>query len=215
MTRVVLIDGMLPPGTPGLVACEALRPGEGDVAAAHALAMAAALRAGCPEALIVNLAIFGDGLATDAATVTRALQRSAALRPVLVLAAFGMARADAAMEAACAALGAAGACIVAAAPARGGTVWPAAFTGVLAVQGDARCVAPDEWSHLALPQVDFGACPVAAGHEHARGASTAAAHFAGLLAKRLAGGLSAAEALKALRREARWQGRERRGLSAG
>ncbi len=214
MTRVVLIDGPLPPGTPGLVACEVLRPGDGEAAPAHAAAMAAALRAGCPNVCIVGLAVFGAGLTTDAQTVTRALHRAAALHPALVLAAFGMARADAAMEAACAALGAAGACMVAAAPARGGAVWPAAYTGVLAVQGDARC-GPGEWSHLALPQADFGACAVAPGHEHARGASTAAAHFAGLLAQRLAGGLPAAEALKAMRREARWQGRERRGMPAG
>lgn len=213
MIRVALIDGPLPPGTPGLVAREMLRPGGDAHSEGHAAAMAAALRAGCPGVAIVNLAVFGAGLATDADTVARALSRAAGLRPAIVLSAFGMARADAAVADACAALVAVGACIVAAAPARGGPVWPAAFPGVLAVQGDARC-APDEWSHLALPQADFGACPVVAGHEHARGASTAAAHFAGLLAQRLAGGLSAPDALKALRREARWQGRERRGLPA-
>lgn len=214
MTRVVLIDGPLPPGTPGLVAREVLRPGGDTHSEGHAAAMAAALRAGCPGVGIVNLVVFGAGLSTDADIVTRALTRAAGLRPALVLSAFGMVRADAAMAAACAALGAAGVCIVAAAPARGGPVWPAAFPGVLAVQGDARC-GPGEWSHLALPQADFGACPLVAGHEQARGASAAAAHFAGLLTQRLAMGLPAADALKALRREARWQGRERRGLPAG
>lgn len=59
------------------------------------------------------------------------------------------------------------------------------------------------------PGPDWGACPAVPGHEGAAGASAAAAHFAGLLAARMAvNGREAA--LDALRRSATFQGRERR-----
>jgi len=214
MTRVVLIDGPLPPGTPGLAASEMLRPGGDAHAGEHAAAMAAAIRAGCPAARLLGLAVFGEGLSTDAATVTRALGRAAELRPSVVLCAFGMARRDPAMAAGCAALRDAGALVVAASPARGGPVWPAAFADVVSVQGDARC-GPGDWSHLGLPSALLGACPAVPGHDRVRGASAAAAMLAGLLAGRIAAGQAPDEALAALCRDARWQGRERRGLPAG
>lgn len=209
MTRVVLIDGPLPPDHPALATRELLRPGGGAHAVAHAAAMAEAMLAGCPEVRFVNLAVFGEGLSTDAATVVRALDRALETGAMLVLCAFGMARPEPEIRRACAALRAAGAVVVASSPARGPQVWPAAFCDVVAVQGDARC-APGEWSHLALDAAEFGACPALPGAPDLRGASVAAAHFAGLLAGRAAGG-DIVQALEEMRRSPDYRGRERRG----
>lgn len=165
--------------------------------------MRAAALAGCPGARLLSLGVFGAGLSTDAATVAAALDRAAALGAEVALCAFGMGRRDEAIAAACARLLAAGTAVVAAAPARGEPCWPAALPGVASVQGT-RC-GPGEWSALGPPAPDWGACPVAPGHEGAAGSSTAAAHFAGLLAARMAVNGRAA-ALDALRRSAAFQG---------
>lgn len=211
--RIALIDGPLDPADPKVLHAERLRDGDGPHARAHAAAMRAAALAGCPGARLLSLGVFGAGLSTDAATVAAALDRAAALGAEVALCAFGMGRRDEAIAAACARLLAAGTAVVAAAPARGGPCWPAALPGVVSVQGDARC-GPGDWSALGPPAPDWGACPVAPGHEGAAGSSTAAAHFAGLLAARMAVNRRAA-ALDALRRSATFQGRERRSAPAG
>ncbi|MEE2864020.1 MAG: hypothetical protein VYE69_02280, partial [Pseudomonadota bacterium] len=83
--------------------------------------------------------------------------------------------------------------------------------GVLSVQGDARC-GKAELSKLDLPQATFGACPMAAGREDIRGASAAAAHLAGLLARSVQG--SEGRGLVGLETFVRYRGRERRGDKA-
>ncbi len=103
--------------------------------------------------------------------------------------------------------------VVAAAPARGEPVYPAAYPGVIAVCGDARC-GPDDISELGGTPADYGACPRPSGGLLGRavgGASCAAAHVAGLLVAFLSGrdtdgGASAREYLS---RAARYRGRER------
>ncbi len=210
MIRVALIDGPLAADHPAVETRCLLRAGDAaGPEGAHAAATAAALLAGCPDARIDNLAVFGGGLTTTAACVASALE--AAEGAVLVLCALGMARADPGMAAAVIRLLDAGALVVAAAPARGAPVYPAGFAGVVSVQGDARC-APDRWSRLDLPQARFGACPALPGHHGVAGASVAAAHLAGLAARRLASGASAAGVIADLAREAPFKGRERRGL---
>jgi hypothetical protein len=77
----------------------------------------------------------------------------------------------------------------------------------LSVQGDARC-APEELSRLDLPQASYGACPVAVGAPDIRGASPAAAHLAGILAKSI--GTSAGEPTAGLEDFVRYRGREQR-----
>lgn len=212
MIRVALIDGPLRPDHPALVRRSVLRPGDmGAAEGGHAAAMAAALLAGCPDARIENLVVFAGGLTTNAACVADAMEDARGAD--LVLCAFGMTRADPALALATARVLEGGAVIVAAAPARGAPVFPAAFDGVVSVQGDARC-GPTDWSRLDLPQARFGACPALAPHPGVAGASVAAAHFAGIVARHIAGGAPGADAIALIARTAPHQGRERRGLAA-
>lgn len=93
---------------------------------------------------------------------------------------------------ACADALARGAILVAAVPAIGATVFPAAYPGVLRVTGDARCRG-DELAALADHRADIGACPWPLGEPApadtrpgVAGASVAAARVTGLLARQLA-----------------------------
>lgn len=202
--RVALVDGPLAPDHPRLGRRLALREGPAESPAGlHAAALAGAVLRHAPEAVIDSLVVFDGGLSTDAASVAAAL--GAAGGAEVVLCAFGLARDDPAIAAATAALLARGALVVAASPARGGPVWPAAIPGVIAVQGDARC-GPEHWSHLAPGR--FGACPAAGAG--VRGASAAAGHLAGHLARLIADRGSREEALSALEAGAAFRGPERR-----
>lgn len=99
-----------------------------------------------------------------------------------------------------------GTMIVAASPARGAPVFPAAYENVLRATGDARC-APGEVSWLGTPQADFGAC-VQSGE--VQGASAACAYVVARVASLHADGMTRSQALLALRDAARHQGREHR-----
>ncbi|WP_428687119.1 hypothetical protein [Roseibium sp.] len=183
MIRIGLIDGALPREWPGLSSqfrcCEA----DGlQLAQDHATAMAQTIEACAGQVTFLNAVVFPGRLAASLADVCSALDRLARDPPDIVLCSFGMARTSVEMAVATERLLKAGCLVVASAPARGDPVYPAAFDGVVSVQGDARCM-PGELSRLDLPQAMFGACPVAAGNAHIRGASAAAAHLAGLLAK--------------------------------
>ena len=200
--RLALIDGPLAAGHPALARQVVRRAAPADSAAgAHARALAGAVLAHAPGAVIDNLVVFDGRLATDAATVARALEQ--ARGAALVLCAFGLARDDPAIRAAVAARVADGAFVVASVPARGAVSYPAALPGVLAVQGDARC-GPGQWSALAPGR--FGACPEAG--PQVRGASAATGHFAGHLARLIPGGAGATVA--AMEAGAAFRGPERR-----
>lgn len=195
MTLVALIDGALAPGHPALEGRIVLGAEPGPPATAHAEAVAAAILAHAPEVRIRSIAVFGATLATDAATLARAL--GAAEGADIVHCSLGLARNDPAVAAALARLSGT---VVAASPARGAPVWPASLPGVVAVQGDARC-GPDAWSLIDPSRPLYGACPRSAAHPAVAGASIAAAHLTGHLARH---GLAALEA------GASWLGRERR-----
>lgn len=209
MTLVALIDGPLAPGHPALARQEVFRAGPDGPVSAHAAALADAVLAGHPGAGIENLVVFAGCLATDADSVARAI--AAATAPV-ILCAFGMARPDDALAGAVRAQLARGASVIAAAPARGAEVYPAGFAGVLSVQGDARC-GPGLWSHLGLPHAAYGAAPAVPGHPGVAGASAAAGHLAGIVARLRAGGLEGGALGRALAEGAAWTGRERRGAA--
>ncbi|WP_435661361.1 hypothetical protein [Leisingera caerulea] len=188
MTRaplIALIDGPLAAETPGLAArmdLRALHPRAAESPAAlHASHMAAAIHANAPGGRILGLSIFPGRLATSLATVAEALRLAAESEAEIVHCSFGHAEASPLLAEAVAAVLAAGKRLVASAPARGASVYPAGCDGVLSVQGDARC-APGQWSRLDLPGARFGACPGGPGAP-VRGASLAAAHFTGLLAR--------------------------------
>ncbi|MFY0312169.1 hypothetical protein ACFMBG_19995 [Leisingera sp. D0M16] len=193
MTRaplIALIDGPLAEGTPGVCSrmdmCQLHPRAAESPAALHASHMAAAIRANAPEARILGLSIFPGRLATSLAIVAEALCRAAASEAEIVHCSFGHGEASPLLAEAVAAVLAEGKLLVASAPARGAPVYPAGCEGVLSVQGDARC-APGQWSLLDLPGARFGACPGGPGAP-VRGASLAAAHFTGLLARACSGG---------------------------
>jgi hypothetical protein len=216
MPVIALIDGPLPPDTFGLQAQEWLvdpPPTAADSPAAHhAAALAAAIRANAPDAGLLSLVVFAGRLACRARTIAQALDRIAWAE--IALCAFGMRTPDADVARAVAELQGRGTLLVAAAPARGDPVYPAALPGVVSVQGDARC-GPGDWSHLALPTAAFGACPSSVHPGMTGGSSLAAAHFAGHLAARLVRARDPGAVLSAMRREARHVGRERRGAAVG
>ncbi len=212
MIRVGLIDGTLPGDWPGLVGQEWFcRPDGAELASGHAEAMAQTVCTHVEDVLLLNAVVFPGQLSTTLDAICAALSWLAEDPPDIVLCAFGMARSSVELSVAVARLQRAGCLMVASAPARGGQAYPAAYDGVLSVQGDARC-GKAELSKLDLPQATFGACPMAAGREDIRGASAAAAHLAGLLARSVQG--SEGRGLVGLETFVRYRGRERRGDKA-
>jgi hypothetical protein len=205
---IALIDGPLAPDHPALArqmpADEAPPDSPGG---RHAAAVAQAILAGAPEARFLSLPVFGQRLVTDAGSLAAALR--AAAEAEIVHCSLGLPRPDELVGAAVAALTDGGRALVAAAPARGRPVWPAAYPGVASAQGDARC-GPGDWSFLDLPGALFGACPRLEGHPGIAGASIAAAHLTGLIAGLVGRGASPRSAIAELRSRARFVGRERR-----
>ncbi len=183
-----------------------------SAAARHAQALADAMlegRGGGGRELL-NPVVFDEGLRSSVARVNAAFDALLAWpEPVdLVLCAFGLPRADDGMLARLDALSGRVGVIVASAPARGATVWPARHPGVLSVQGDARC-GDGQWSWLGLEHATFGASPAGPAPGGPAGASLAAARFAGLLlAEMTRPHMPAAAAHMAAR--ATFHGRERR-----
>lgn len=207
MTRIALIDGPLRPGASGCVALEDPWGGANAASPAgrHAAAVAAAITALAPDAEIISIPVFQGRLAARVQDLVLALETAARTGAAIVHCSLGLARNDAAVAAAIDALS--GIIVVASAPARGAPVWPAALASVLSVQGDARCGAR-QWSHLGLPQADYGACPHSESDPAIAGASIAAAHLTGLLAG--SGVAAPAAARDWLLRGAAHVGRERR-----
>lgn len=119
---------------------------------------------------------------------------------------FGLRHDRAVLRQAVAAARAAGMILIASVPARGGTVYPGGYPGVIRVSGDARC-APGEISALSGAPADYGACPQDVDGRYG-GASFAAAHLTGVLARHLSETDRDPRAL--LDRLARFHGRERR-----
>ena len=103
-----------------------------------------------------------------------------------------------------------GVILVAAAPARGEPVFPAAYAGVIRATGDARC-APGELSFLNTSQADFGG-HVRAGATGVAGASVGCAQVAARAAAFLSAhpGGSAAQLRTWLAEQASYRGPERR-----
>ncbi|MDC0657905.1 hypothetical protein N6L27_07865 [Leisingera sp. SS27] len=211
MTRsplIALIDGPLAENAPGLagrVDICAMHPRAAESPAAlHARHMAVAIRANAPDAQISGFSIFSGRLATSLSTVTEALHRAAESEAEIVHCSFGLGEASPLLAEAVAAVLAAGKMLAASAPARGAPVYPAGLEGVFSVQGDARCGA-GQWSLLNLPSARYGACP-GSPSSPVRGASLAAAHFTGLLARASMNG-----GVEAMLQDPPFRGRERIG----
>jgi hypothetical protein len=108
-----------------------------------------------------------------------------------------------------------GCIVVASAPARGESTFPASYPGVIRATGDARCQ-QDEISGLNSAQADFGGCP-----RYVRrvdppdrssgrcGASLGAAHLTRFLVEHIAPGSGITAVRSQLRQMARYHGREK------
>ena len=150
----------------------------------HGSAVAAVLRRAAPGARLRHAQVFDDTPVTSADRVARAVLWLAEEADIILLS-LGLAADRRVLRAACETALAAGRCLVAASPARGGPSFPAAYPGVVAATGDARC----GWDDLSLlPGAGAGtvigawcASPERGGAGMA-GASLAAARVAGHLA---------------------------------
>lgn len=181
----------------------------------HGSAVAAVLRRAAPGARLRHAQVFGDSPVTSADRVARAVLWLAAEADILLLS-LGLAADRAVLRAACETALAAGRCLVAASPARGRAAFPAAYPGVVAATGDARC-GWDDLSLLPGPVIGAWCASPERGGAGMGGASLAAARVAGHLAAGFAAGRPEAGADPAAWLAARCRiiGPERRPAPAG
>jgi hypothetical protein len=111
----------------------------------HGSQVAELILAAAPAARLACAQVFAARQPVTAEIVAAGLRWCVAHHVRVVNLSLGLREDRGALRAACATAAAAGVLLVASAPARGGPVYPAAYPGVLAVSGDARC-APGTWS---------------------------------------------------------------------
>ncbi len=182
----------------------------------HGTALARIILGDTTKICISVARIFSDRMVCTPAAAAAGLDWLIRRGARIVNMSFGLTQDRAVLRDACARATAAGALLVAAAPARGRPVFPASYHGVVRVSGDARC-RPGELSILGGAQADFGACVGRpgddGGYETTGGASFAAAHFTGLAAEALsaAPGADNRDVLYLMERRSSYHGPERRG----
>lgn len=181
----------------------------------HGTAVAGAILARAPDAELHGAQVFRQGRPAAASVVAAGMLWLLERGIDIVNMSFGLRHDREVLRAACEQALGRGVLLVASTPARGGPVYPAAYSGVIRVTGDARC-APGELSWLGGEHADFGACvggPDHRPHQPGFGSSLAAAHCCGELARLLTAGVGRDEAVATLRRNCRYHGREHRGAS--
>jgi hypothetical protein len=176
----------------------------------HGSSIARTILAAARSASIVNAQVFHDSITAPPAVIAAALGWVVEQGARVVNSSFGLRQDREVLREACEAARAAGAILLAASPARGPAVFPAAYPGVIRVCGDARCSA-NEVSWLASPQADYGARPATI-DDRVRGASAATAWLSGKIAAFLAErpDADAASVARFLGSIARYRGPERR-----
>lgn len=198
--RAVMADGSVMPAHPDMLG--------------HGTAVAAIIRRACPGAAIAHAQVFGDRPVTNALRVAAALRWFATMgeaRPDVICMSLGLAADRAPLGKACKALVADGLVLVAAHPARGASCFPAAYPGVIAATGDARC-GWDDLSHLGPALFGAWCNSPERGPAGMGGASMGAARVAGHLAAIVArtGRLDGPGAIAALAAHAVHHGPERK-----
>jgi hypothetical protein len=176
----------------------------------HGSSIARTILTAAPAAAIVDAQVFHDSITAPAAVIAAALGWVVEQGARVVNLSFGLRQDREVLREACEAARAAGAILLAASPARGPAVFPAAYRGVIRVSGDARCAA-EEVSLLASAQADYGARPATI-DDRVRGASAATAWLGGKIAAFLSERPSAdaASIERFLESIARYRGPERR-----
>lgn len=213
LPRIGIVDSG---GPAGEMAGARAFPADGDGPAlpdrlGHGTAVAALLRRAAPDAPIRHAQVFDDTPVTSADRVARAVLWLAGEVDIIVLS-LGLAADRGVLRAACERARATGTCLVAASPARGAAAFPAAYPGVVAATGDARC----DWDDLSLlpgPVLGAWCASPERGATGMGGASLAAARVAGHLA--VAFPDASADPVAWLAARCRFVGAERRLARAG
>ena len=176
----------------------------------HGTAVAAIVLAHAPAAQLASAQAFNGARSADAACVAEAIAWCLEQQVRVINLSLALRADHPQLRLACRTAQARGAIVVGAHPARGGSVYPAAYPGVLAVSGDARC-RTQEWSVIE-PGRWYGTAAVAADGVTAGGASYAAARLSAFAACFLSDspGCGAAEFRQWLEAGAAFRGRERR-----
>lgn len=177
----------------------------------HGEAVAALVLAAAPNACLIDARIASHRYAPTPAMVAAAIEWCADEGARVVNLSLGLLEDRAILRESCARALARGVVLVAAAPARGTPVFPAAYPGVFAVSGDARC-ALGQWSLLkgeTSGAAGWG-CSPAGPAKATGGASMATARFTGIVASFLADFPSAHPdgLVEHLAVRATWHGRE-------
>ena len=150
----------------------------------HGTAVAALVLAQAPMARLINAQVFAQGRHADAVCVAEAINWCLEHDVRVVNLSLGLTVDHDVLRAAFAAAVARDVIMVAAFPARGASVYPAAYAGAVTVSGDARCNAQN-WSVIEPGRL-YGAAPLAADGVTSGGASYAAARMSGHAARFLA-----------------------------
>ena len=161
-------------------------------------------------AQLLDARIFFDDLRTSAAQAANGIDWLLEQQVRVINLSFGLREDRTALRNACARARARGVVLVAASPARGEPVFPAAYEDVIRATCDARC-AQDQHSWLGTAQADFGA-HVKAPEARIAGASIGCAHVCAAIAAWLALNPRASreELVAALIDSAAFRGPERR-----
>jgi subtilisin family serine protease len=181
----------------------------------HGTAVACTILQRAPGSLLFSAQVFRSGRPGTPGIVAAGLEWLVESGARIVNMSFGLRHDRQVLRDACSKALSRGVLLVASVPARGPVVYPAAYPGVFRVTGDARC-APGDLSWLGSGGADFGACVGGSGHRpHAAGAgaSLAAAHLSGELARALPAFEGNDEVLVRLRERCRYVGREQRSAS--
>jgi len=176
----------------------------------HGTAIAEAILEMASTVRLLDARIFSDRLVCTPAQAAAGIDWLSEAGARVINMSFGLRDDREVLRSACERALGRGIVLVAATPARGGPVFPAAYPGVIRATGDARC-ALGEISCLETAQADFGAC-VRSSRRWVAGASIGCAHLAGAVARLLCErpGAGAEELREALRTAAAYHGPERR-----
>ncbi|PRA67877.1 peptidase S8 and S53 subtilisin kexin sedolisin [Pseudomonas sp. MYb187] len=176
----------------------------------HGSAVAEAITSRAGEARLCVAQVFDQRGVTTALQVAAAIDWLLGCEVRVINLSLGLREDRPALSQACQAAVEAGVLVCASSPAQGAPVYPAAYPGVLAVTGDARCDA-GQWTWLDSPQACFAAC-VRSADARLSGASLGCAALSGHLAAYLQQQPTAsnAEVLVWLQENAHYRGVERR-----
>jgi len=179
----------------------------------HGSAVLARLREEAGQVPLLVAQVFTAQGSTSALQVAAALLWLAEQGATLINLSLGLQQDRPVLRQACAEVQAAGVLLCASSPAQGSVVYPAAYTGVIRITGDARC-APGQWSWLNSAQADFGGY---VGERSMAGASLGCAAVTGRIAAllRQRPELEREHVLAWLQTHAAFVGPERRGAHDG